>query len=152
MSLWSMSCLLRDWLHPFPNFWYFVNIKVNKRLLQLLTACVSISISSSCQTKPIPQNSIWFAQSAGAVEYTDCFSAEGYDPLNKCPGYDTKQCDSKVPIMLKLWGMQSTSSLLLIKGPLWLGVGAPMGQTELNCVGWDGTVFAFMLYVFVYLC
>ena len=27
-------------------------------------------------------------QSAGAVEYTGCFSAEGKRP--KCPGYDTK--------------------------------------------------------------
>ncbi len=33
------------------------------------------------------------AQSAGAVEYTDCTSAEGQDPPNECPGYDTKQSD-----------------------------------------------------------
>ena len=25
-------------------------------------------------------------QSAGAAEYTDCFSAEEYDSSNKCPG------------------------------------------------------------------
>ena len=29
------------------------------------------------------------AQFTGAVEYTDCISAEGYDPTNECPGYDT---------------------------------------------------------------
>ena len=35
-----------------------------------------------------------FAQLAGAVEYTDCISAEGYDPTpNECPGYETKQSD-----------------------------------------------------------
>ena len=30
------------------------------------------------------------AQSAGAVEYTDCISAEGFSQ-NECPGYNTKQ-------------------------------------------------------------
>ena len=44
---------------------------------------------------------------AGAVEYNDYFS-------NKTPastGYDTKQSDDEVPIILGLWGLQSTSSL-----------------------------------------
>ena len=52
----------------------------------------------------------YFAQSARAVEYTDCTSAEGYDPTQpkKFPGYDTKQSDVEVPVMLELWGMQST--------------------------------------------
>ena len=36
------------------------------------------------------------------VEHTNCISAEGKDPLNKCPGYDTKQSDSEVPVMLEL--------------------------------------------------
>ena len=44
------------------------------------------------------------AQSAGDVEYTDCFSAEGYDPPpNECPGYGTKQSDGEVPVILELW-------------------------------------------------
>ena len=38
-------------------------------------------------------------QSAGAVEYTDWVSAEGYDLANECPGYDTKQSDGKVPAL-----------------------------------------------------
>ena len=33
------------------------------------------------------------SQSAGAVEYTDSISAEGYPP-NESPVYDTKQSDS----------------------------------------------------------
>ena len=47
------------------------------------------------------------AQSAGAVEYTDCTSAEGYDPplSNECPVYDNKQSDGEVPVMPELWGM-----------------------------------------------
>ncbi len=58
----------------------------------------------------------YIAQSAGAVEYTDC---------NECPGYDTKQSDGEVPAVLGLWGMQSTPLLPLLPGPLWPGVVAP---------------------------
>ena len=54
------------------------------------------------------------AQSAGAVEYTDCTS-----------GYDTKQSDGEVPEVLGLWGMRSTHSLPSLPGPLWPGVVAP---------------------------
>ena len=44
------------------------------------------------------------ALSAGAVEYTDCFSADGlYSPIHhRCPGYDTKQSDGDIPAMLEL--------------------------------------------------
>ena len=31
--------------------------------------------------------------------------------LNECPGYDTKQYDAKVPVILELWGMLSIPSL-----------------------------------------
>ena len=43
-----------------------------------------------------------FSQSAGAVEYTNCISAEGQDAINECLGYDTKQSDGEVPLMLEL--------------------------------------------------
>ena len=41
--------------------------------------------------------------------------------------------------MLELWGLQSTSSLASLPGPLWPGVAASdrflsMGQIELNCI------------------
>ena len=36
------------------------------------------------------------------VGYTDCTSAEGYNPPNECPEYDTKQSDGEVPVMLEL--------------------------------------------------
>ena len=42
------------------------------------------------------------AQSAGAVEYTDCFSAEGKHSPNECPGYDTKQSDGATTVMLEI--------------------------------------------------
>ena len=32
-------------------------------------------------------------RSAGAVEYINCFFAEGYDSPNEYSGYDTKQSD-----------------------------------------------------------
>ena len=41
---------------------------------------------------------------------------------NECPGYDTKQSDGEVPVMLELWGIQSTPSLPLLPGPLGPGV------------------------------
>ena len=72
------------------------------------------------------------AQSAGAVEYTNCIP-------NACPGYDTKQYDGEAPVMLELWEMQSTSLLPSLAGPLWLRMVVPdrvlfMGLIELNCV------------------
>ena len=35
------------------------------------------------------------AQSVGAVEYTQCISAEGSDPINECLTYDIKPTDVK---------------------------------------------------------
>ena len=60
-------------------------------------------------------------------------------PPNGCPWYDTKRSDGEVPVMLELWGVQSTSSLPSLPGPLWPGVAASdrvlsMGWIELNCI------------------
>ena len=49
-------------------------------------------------------------------------------------GYDIKQSDGEVPVMLELWGMQSTPSLPSLLGLLGPRVVAPnrdlsMGQT-----------------------
>ena len=77
------------------------------------------------------------AQPVGAVKYTNCIYAEGYDTfLNKCPWYDTKQSDCETPAMLELWGMRNTPSLPSFPGPIWSEVVAPdrvlsMGQIEL---------------------
>ena len=58
---------------------------------------------------------------------------------NRYPGYDTKQSDGEVSVMLKLWGMQSTRSLPSLPGPLRPGVVAPnrllsIGQIKVNSV------------------
>ena len=60
-------------------------------------------------------------------------------PTNVFPGYDTKQCNSEVPVMLELWEMRSTPLLPSLSGPLLPRVVAPdrvlsMGQLELNRV------------------
>ena len=39
-------------------------------------------------------------------------------PKNKCPGYDAKQSDTEVPVMLALWRMQNTPLLPLFPGLL----------------------------------
>ena len=46
-------------------------------------------------------------------------------PPNECPVYETKQSDGEVPVMLELWGMQSTPSLPLLPGSLWPVMVAP---------------------------
>ena len=58
------------------------------------------------------------AQSAGAVEYTNCFSAEGVRHLQRVFWIE-------VPAMLELWGMRSTPLLPSLLGPFWPGVVAP---------------------------
>ena len=47
--------------------------------------------NQSAFSRVIFTNKLYIAQSAGAVEYTDCFSVEGWAPHKECPGYDTKQ-------------------------------------------------------------
>ena len=76
------------------------------------------------------------AQSAWAVEYTNCISAEELDSLSECSGYDTKQSGGEALVMLELLGMLSTPSLPLLPGPLYPRVIASesfqsMGQIEL---------------------
>ena len=49
---------------------------------------------------------------AGAVEYSDYSRAQGVrNPNNGCPGYDTKQSDGEVLVILELWGMRRTPLL-----------------------------------------
>ena len=75
---------------------------------------------------------------------------------NKCHGYDTKQSDGEVPVMLELWEMWCTFLLSSLPGLLWSGVVGldrvqSSSQIELNCVlmlnwiSWHGTVLTFKL-------
>ena len=39
---------------------------------------------------------------------------------NECPGYHTKQPDGEIPVMLELWGMQSTPLLPSLPDAIWV--------------------------------
>ena len=74
-----------------------------------------------------------------AAEYTNCFFCRGVTFAQRVSCYDSKQSDGKAPVMLELWGMQSTPSLPSVPGPLGPGLIAPhrvqsMGQKELSSV------------------
>ena len=54
-------------------------------------------------------------------------------PPNECPGYDTKQSNGEVQVMLELWRIWSIPSLPLLLGLLWPRMVAPdVGQIELT--------------------
>ena len=83
----------------------------------------------------------------------------GVNLHNECPGYDTKQFDDKVLVILELWGMRSNPSLSSLPGPLRPGVVAydrvlSMDQIELNClvmlnrIAWSKTVLIFKLHTY----
>ena len=63
-----------------------------------------------------PYNHLYEEELTRAVEYTNCTST---------PGYDTKQSDDEVPVMLEFWGMWSTPLLPPLPCPLWPRVVAP---------------------------
>ena len=97
-----------------------------KPSLKALTSEFSFSLTS-CYMKVTKPN-LPFAQSAGAVEYTNCFSAERLPPHptpKRVSWYDTKQSNGDVPVILELWRMRSTLLLPLLPGPLWPGMVAP---------------------------
>ena len=63
------------------------------------------------------------------VKIIGLFNAEAsfniLDPANECHGYDIKQSDSEVPVILELREKQSNPSLPSRPGPLQAGVVAP---------------------------
>ena len=67
------------------------------------------------------------------------------NPANECPGYDTKQSDGEVTVMLELWGMQSTTLLPSFPGPLSPGVvelhKSPIYGLNRTKPGFEFTVF-----------
>ena len=78
-------------------------------------------------------------------------------PTNECPGYDSKQSDGEVPVMLELWGMQNNPYLPSLPGPLWpsevaLGRILSVGQIELksvlNWITWNRTFLTLKLLTY----
>ena len=60
-----------------------------------------------------------------------CRGERSSPPRNECPGYNTKQSDGDIPVMLELWGMWNTPSLPSLPDHLWPVV---VTQVEQNCV------------------
>ena len=71
------------------------------------------------------QSNANIAQFAGAAEYTDYISTEREDSPSKCSGYNNKQSDGEAPMILELWGIQSSPLLQSLPDLLWPGVVAP---------------------------
>ena len=79
-----------------------------------------ILLSCSCVKKTVYCPVGW-----GCRIYWQHLSRGVRPPPQRVSWYDTKQSDGKVPVMLELWGMQSTPLLPSLPGPLWPGVVAP---------------------------
>ena len=61
-------------------------------------------------------------QSAGAVEYTNCISAEGHDSPNECPRYNNKQSDGEVSVIFWALGNAELPLIVILQYPLCPGV------------------------------
>ena len=89
------------------------------QVLQVKSSWCKLALNGSNVSQLVSDLALWrplntsSAQSAGAVEYTDCISAMSVLV------YDIKQSDGEAPVMLELWGMLNTPSLPLFPGPLW---------------------------------
>ena len=69
---------------------------------------MSFSKTELCEIKAFLHLNLCITQLNGALEYTDYYSAEEQDSPKVCPDYNTKQFDSKIPVLLGLLGMRST--------------------------------------------
>ena len=132
--------------HTHTHTHVFVCTHITMYLYVYIHACTRSSICAHTHTSMYlythtHTHTHQLAQLDRATECTNsinCISTEGLDFTNECPGYDTKQSDDQIPVMLELWRMQSTHSLLSFPGPLRSGVVVPdrvlcIGQIELNC-------------------
>ena len=99
------------------NLTFYV-IKYFHQIRIILDRSISPKYRTLTGTTAPGQSGSSTAQSAGTEEYTDCISAERQDSPNECPGYNTKQSDGEVPVMLELWGIRTTPLLPSLPGPL----------------------------------
>ena len=95
--------------------------------------CRSYSLGIILQTFQIKiwLQLLWFTDHSICPIGCDCgihwlLLYRGERPLpNECSGYDTKQSDGEVSVILELWGMQIAPSSPSLPGPLWPSVVAP---------------------------
>ena len=62
------------------NLWFHVFLSDTNKLQTIIWELIF---------KKIISTQLYFAQSAGAIEYSNCFSADRYHPHNECPKYDS---------------------------------------------------------------
>ena len=85
-------------------------------------SCLNINYSVCFQkTKFIKMIDFDQASRIGFLDTPTAFTL----PTNVCPGYNINQSDIEAPVMLELWGMRSTPSLLSLQDPLRPRVVAP---------------------------
>ena len=128
----------------FSNFSIHLFISVNVQFITLklyiTTPIVRVLIVKTFFLHPVVLNLALILRPVGSGCWIHrLYLCRGARHPNVCPGYDTKQSDGEVPVMLKHWGMRSTPSLLSFPDPLWPRVVAPdrvlyMAQIELNDV------------------
>ena len=138
LNIFSLPLLLTSpWLGAVVPVWHGSNKSVQKLFLSFRNSWNHITPGKLSVFKIV----IWSytAQSAGsgAMNTPTAPLQRGKTPSNEYPGYDIKQSDGDALVMLELWEMQSTLSLLSLPGPLCPGVVAPdkflsMGQIELS--------------------
>ena len=74
-------------------------------LILTSSACIDASTLSSMLESPLP---IWPRRLRLSNKTTASLQMGNTSTPNVCPIYDTKQSDGKVPVILKLWGIQKT--------------------------------------------
>ena len=109
-------------INPFTGGWFLILLEQANYFQKILQNRGYVHINQLIIYKKKQKNK---AQSAGAVEYTDCIS-----------GYDIRQSDGEAPVVLEVWWMQSTPLLPSLPDPHWPRVVAPdrvlsMSQIEL---------------------
>ena len=74
------------------------NLRYLHDMISIIVTWFQVSLSNTNNFEAIGALRNTVAQLAGAIEYTDCTSAEGQDPqpTNECPGYDIKQSDGTI--------------------------------------------------------
>ena len=110
-SVWKL--LVLDW-----NTWYHITVQTNYYYYYYHHHQIGI----------IAYNQIIVSLVGWGCKIHRLHLCRGVNPSptpNKYPGYDTKQFDGEVSVMLELWGMWSTPSLPLLPSLLWPGVVVP---------------------------
>ena len=124
-SLGYFATVFDIWQLSYMTWRFFVLFNgINKCKQVNIDAVVPYAFIHAAQTLFIPVGSLWIPLSSRAldVRILMMFYPEGLHPRNECPGYDTKQSDSEIPVMPEVWGIQSNPLLPSLPGPLWLGV------------------------------